>query len=126
MSLGLLNGAQLTLVHAFLPLAKGKMSSAGFSRDSIDEYVASERRRAANEMAAFLDTNAMAEHQRSMIIEEGAPFGLISSAVQRLQPDVLVIGTHGRSGIAKALLGSLTEEVLRSLDVDILAVPPAR
>ena len=126
MSLGLLNGAQLTLVHAFLPLAKGKMSSAGLSRDSIDEYVASERRRAANEMTAFLDTNAMAEHQRSMIIEEGAPFGVISSAVQRLQPDVLVIGTHGRSGIAKALLGSLTEEVLRSLDVDILAVPPAR
>ena len=126
MKSGMLNGAQLTLVHAFLPLAKGKMSSAGLSRDSIDEYVASEHRRAADEMIGFLDTNAMAEHQRSMIIEEGAPFGVISSAVQRLQPNVLVIGTHGRSGIAKALLGSLTEEVLRSLDVDIFAVPPAR
>jgi universal stress protein E len=126
MSLGLLNGARLTLVHAFLPLAKGKLSYAGLSRDSIDEYVASERLRAADEMTAFLDTNAMAEHHWSMMIEEGAPFEVISSAVQRLQPDVLVIGTHGRSGIAKALLGSVTEEVLRTLDVDILAVPPPR
>jgi nucleotide-binding universal stress UspA family protein len=126
MILGLLNGTRLTLVHAFLPLAKGKMSFAGLSRDTIDEYVASERLRAANEVIAFLDAHAMAEHQRSMIIEEGAPFEVISNAVQRLQPDVLVIGTHGRSGLAKALLGSVTEEVLRSLDVDILAIPAAR
>ncbi|MFL5282461.1 MAG: hypothetical protein ACJ8AW_16110 [Rhodopila sp.] len=48
--LRLLQDAQLTLVHAFLPLAKGKMSYAGLSRDSIDDYVASERLRAANEL----------------------------------------------------------------------------
>lgn len=126
MSLGLLNGARLTLVHAFLPLAKGKLSFAGLSRDSIDEYVASERLRAADEMTAFLDANAMADHRRSMLVEEGAPFEVISRAVQRLQPGVLVIGTHNRSGVARALLGSVTEEVLRSLNVDILAVPPAR
>jgi universal stress protein E len=126
MSLGLLNGARLTLVHAFLPLAKGKMSFAGLSQNSIDEYVASERLRAAKEMIAFLDANAIPDHHRSMIIEEGAPFEVISSVARRLRPDVLVIGSHGRSGIAKVLLGSVTEEVLRSLDVDILAVPPAR
>jgi nucleotide-binding universal stress UspA family protein len=37
-----------------------------------------------------------------------------------------VIGTHGRSGIVKLLLGSVAEEVLRSLDADILAVPMPR
>jgi universal stress protein E len=124
-SLGLLNGAKLTLIHAFLPLAKGKMSFA-VSKDRLEEYVLSERRRAADEMSAFLATNAMPEHQRSMIIEEGTPVQVISSVVQRLHPDLLVIGTRGRSGIANALLGSVTEEVLRSLDLDILAVPPAR
>nr|WP_246215685.1 universal stress protein [Microvirga makkahensis] len=41
-------------------------------------------------------------------------------------PDLLVIGTHGRSGIAKMFLGSVAEEVLRSLDVDILTVLPTR
>ena len=60
------------------------------------------------------------------VVEEGAPFEVISKAVEQVKPDVLIIGTHGRTGIAKALLGSVTEEVLRSLDVDILAVPPLR
>ena len=125
-NLGLLSSAQLVLVHAFLPIAKGKMSLAGVSGDSIDEYVASERSRAAKEMAAFLDDRAMGDYKQSVIVKEGAPLTVIVSAVQRLQPDVLVVGTHGRSGIAKALLGSVTEAVLRSLDVDILAVPPVR
>jgi len=124
-SLGLLDGARLTFVHAFLPFAKGKLAFADLSSDSIDEYVASERLRATDELTAFLDGNAIADHWRSMLVEEGAPFEVISGAVKRLQPDVLVIGTHNRSGIAKALLGSVTETVLRSLDVDILAVPPA-
>jgi universal stress protein E len=43
-----------------------------------------------------------------------------------MRPDLLVIGTHGRSGLLKVLLGSVTEEALRCLDVDILAVPPVR
>lgn len=42
-----------------------------------------------------------------------------------MHPDLLVVGTHGRSGVAKVLLGSVAEEILRSLEVDILAVPPA-
>jgi nucleotide-binding universal stress UspA family protein len=51
---------------------------------------------------------------------------VISHAVKETRPDLLVIGTHGRSGLMKLLLGSVTEEVLRSLDVDILVVPPVR
>jgi nucleotide-binding universal stress UspA family protein len=46
--------------------------------------------------------------------------------VEEMMPDLLIIGTHGRSGIIKVLLGSVTEEALRSLDADILAVPPVR
>jgi nucleotide-binding universal stress UspA family protein len=60
------------------------------------------------------------------VVEEGALFEVISTTVKQVKPDVLIIGTRGRFGIAKALLGSVTEEVLRSLDVDILAVPPIR
>ena len=103
------------------------MFQAGLSQDTIDEYVASERRRAITSWSRFSIRTRWRSTSGRWIIEEGAPFGVISSAVQRLQPDVLVIGTHGRSGIAKTLLRELDlEEVLRSLDVDILAVPPAR
>jgi universal stress protein E len=43
-----------------------------------------------------------------------------------MRPELLVMGTRGRSGVAKALLGSVTEDVLGSLNVDILAVPAAK
>ncbi|WP_414475362.1 universal stress protein [Microvirga sp. M2] len=126
MALGLPGKAQLALVHAFLPLAKGKLSYAGLSRETIERYVADARVRATKELIAFLDANGLDDHRRSMRIEEGSPFEVIAAVVEQSKPDVLIVGTHGRSGIAKMLLGSVTEEVLRSLDIDILAVPPLR
>ncbi|WP_201864988.1 universal stress protein [Microvirga soli] len=127
MALGLPSGDRLALVHAFAALGKGQMFHAGLSSQVIDGYVAEERVRATNELAAFLKANGLNDHgQPARVVEEGTPFEVISKAVKQVKPDVLIIGTRGRSGIAKAFLGSVTEEVLRSLDVDILAVPPIR
>lgn len=122
LSLGIIDAAHLTFVHAFTPLAKGKLS--GLQRETIDDYVASERLQATNELITFLNENELDAQRRPWRVEEGFPFEVISSVVKAMMPGLLVIGTHGRSGIAKALLGSVTEEVLRSLDLDILAVPP--
>jgi nucleotide-binding universal stress UspA family protein len=35
-----------------------------------------------------------------------------------------VLGTRGRSGLAKVFLGSVAEQVLRTAPIDVLAVPP--
>jgi nucleotide-binding universal stress UspA family protein len=51
---------------------------------------------------------------------------IISRAVSDMRPDLLVMGTHSRSAMLKALIGSVTEAALRSLGVDILAVPPPK
>ncbi|WP_201834724.1 universal stress protein [Microvirga zambiensis] len=126
MALGLPAGTELTLVHAFEPLAKGKLIYAGLSQDTVDGYVAEERERATKDLIAFLDASGLDDRRRPMRIEEGAPFAVISTIVEQLTPDVLIMGTHGRTGIAKALLGSVAEEVLWSLTIDILAVPPLR
>jgi nucleotide-binding universal stress UspA family protein len=50
---------------------------------------------------------------------------VIARAVAQKRPDMLVMGTHGQSGLLRALIGSVTEEALRTLNVDVLAVPPA-
>lgn len=124
LSIGLMSEGA-TLLHAFLPLAKGKMFVAGLDRPSIDNYVASERQQAMDELAGFVVANGLGGDKWSLNVAEGGPFEVISQAVADLQPDLLVMGTHARSGLLKALLGSVTEEALRSLNVDILAVPPA-
>ncbi len=121
-SIGLL-GDGATLVHAFTAVAKGKMSVAGMDRDSIADYIEGERRQASNELAAFLIANDLQGSQWCLRVEDGSPMEIISRAVTDIEPDLMVMGTHGRSRLIKALIGSTTEEALRSLNVDILVVP---
>ena len=59
-------------------------------------------------------------------IEVGVPHEVIERYVDEHGVDVVVMGTHGRTGLRHALLGSLTERVIRTLDVPVLAVPVGR
>jgi nucleotide-binding universal stress UspA family protein len=103
------------------------MSLVGTDQASINSYIASERQRVTDELVAFLVSNDLGDRGRwKLRVEEGGAMEIISRAVAQLGADLLVMGTHGRSGLLKALIGSVTEEALRSLNVDILAVPPAR
>ena len=43
---------------------------------------------------------------------------------ERLPFDLLILGTHGRSGFERLFLGSVTEKVLRSTRVPVLTIPP--
>jgi len=125
-STGLISDNRATLLHGFWPIARGKMFTTGADQASMDEYVASERQGAMDELATFLVANDLGGGGWSLRIEEGGAMEVISSAVTEMLPDLLVMGTHGRSGLLRTLIGSVTEEALRSLSVDILAVPPTR
>lgn len=125
-STGLIGDKRATLLHGFWPIAKGKMFTTGADQASMNEYVAGERRRAMDELAAFLVANDLGGGGWSLRVEEGGAMEVISRAVADMRPDLLVMGTHGRSGLLRTLIGSVTEEALRSLSVDILAIPPTR
>jgi nucleotide-binding universal stress UspA family protein len=60
-----------------------------------------------------------------VVVVEGSPVGEILNQVERTSADLLVMGTHGRSGFEALFLGSVTEKVLRSTRVPVLTVPPA-
>lgn len=126
LSTGLISDKGATLLHAFQATGRRKMFVTGIEQPSIDEYVASERERATAELAAFLVKNDLAQGRWNLRVEEGAPMEVISRAVSELDPDLLVMGTHAHSAFLKALIGSVTEEALRSLSVDIFVVPPMK
>lgn len=126
MSTGLIGDKGATLLHAFLPLGKGKLFVAGTDEVAINEYVASERERVVDELAGFLTANKLLGPKLSLRVEEGGIFEVIARTVEDTRPDLLILGTHSRSWLLKVLLGSVTEEALRCFDIDILAVPPVR
>ena len=124
---GLIGDCRATLLHAFVPMAKGKLLVTGADKASIDSYVANERQEILDELVAFLAPSVDRIGDRwSLRVEEGGAMEVISHVISEIRPDLLVMGTNGRSGLLKALIGSVTEEALRSLNVDILAVSPAK
>ena len=125
-AVGLMNEAQTTILHAFLPSGKGKLFVGDADKASIESYVAGERQRAMDELAAYLLANDLGHHRWPLRLEEGGAIYAISRATDEMRADLLIMGTHGRSAVLKALIGSVTEEALRTLNVDILAVPPNR
>ena len=52
----------------------------------------------------------------------GIPHRQIADYVREQDIDLVVMGSHGRSGVSRRLLGSVTERTLRSTDVPIMVV----
>jgi hypothetical protein len=53
---------------------------------------------------------------------ETVVFGLLA-AIDQLKPDLVIVGSHGRRGIQRALLGSISESLARRAHVPVLIVP---
>jgi len=74
------------------------------------------------EMRIFLSTIRMKPSSLERIMEQGMPREVIHQQVEKLQPNLLVVGTHGRTGVSHAFLGSIAEDLLRDPPCDVLAV----
>jgi len=61
----------------------------------------------------------------ALLVSDGSPADEILRHAKRIRPDLLVMGSHGLSGIRKVFFGSTTEQVLRSATVPVLAIPPS-
>lgn len=55
---------------------------------------------------------------------EGKPAEAVLSVARSLPADLIVMGSHGRSGFERFVLGSVTEKVLRNAACPVLTVPP--
>jgi nucleotide-binding universal stress UspA family protein len=55
-------------------------------------------------------------------VREGSPHEVILEYVEDNDIDLVVMGTHGRRGLDRYLLGSVTERVVRTADVPVLTV----
>jgi nucleotide-binding universal stress UspA family protein len=59
-------------------------------------------------------------------VAAGRPAAQIVHYAERHGVDLIVLGTHGRTGVSRALLGSVAEAVVRMASCPVLTVPPRR
>ncbi len=114
--------ARVCLVHAYdIPFRSyltGADSQSGL-RKRDEEQLA---RMIDEEMAGFLSGLEAKGVRIERVMAEGEPQEVIPDQVAKLDADLLVLGTHGRTGVAHALLGSVTEGFLTDPPCDVLAV----
>lgn len=58
------------------------------------------------------------------VVKEGDPYRMINDAAAEVGAGLIVLGTHGRRGLSRALLGSVAEKVVRTANVPVLVVHP--
>lgn len=82
-----------------------------------------------DEAAAALEDVAASFAERDVPTEQsvrnGVPETVIRDAVDETGIDLVTMGTHGRSGLERYVLGSVAESLLRKSGVQVLAVPEA-
>ncbi|MCF6156132.1 MAG: universal stress protein [Candidatus Brocadia sp.] len=56
------------------------------------------------------------------IIIQGVPFSEIIKASKEYKIDLIVLGTHGRTGLSHAIMGSVAEKVVRKAPCPVLTI----
>lgn len=116
--------AKLYFVHVFQSVAyvlpEGYMlysaPQLGEILDDLDKMVAAEKSDAQRAGVRSVDGDLV----------EGVPATEIVRYAREKGCDLIVMGTHGRTGVKHALLGSIAEKVVRSAECPVLTVRPVK
>jgi universal stress protein A len=57
------------------------------------------------------------------MVDAGQPFGAIVDCAEKEGVDLIVMSSHGRSGLSRMLIGSVTDKILRGGSCPVLVVP---
>ncbi len=113
---------EVFLVHAYDVPFKGFLSGEPTRQQVAKKHQQKMDSMLDEEMQAFLASIQSPPGNLKNIMVEGSVREVISGQIDTLRPDLLVIGTHGRTGVGHALLGSVAEDLLSDPPCDVLAV----
>lgn len=90
---------------------------------SATEEIVRQSRQYLDSIAIELERGGWKVHR---LVAIGSPAELIIQATEEAEVDAIVMSTHGRSGISRWILGSITNKVLSAAPCPVFVVPPKR
>ena len=117
-------GSRVIVVSALQPMARA--AAAGPDLGALPAQVLDDQRRQLEE----LESNAESELRESGFATEGRtevgdPRAVLLAVAQSERADLIVVGSHGRTGIAKLMLGSVSSHVVTHASCSVLVVKHA-
>jgi universal stress protein A len=114
-------GAELYLLHVVQDLSlvlPDPVSGAPPLGPPIDQLTAA----VLVAMDKLIAENKLANLKVHKEVREGSPFYEVIRFAKEVDIDLIVMGTHGRTGLVHVLLGSVTEKVVRKAPCPVLTV----
>jgi nucleotide-binding universal stress UspA family protein len=81
-------------------------------------------REAAELEASLIRTGALTGIQHKFIVRQGELWPELREIIREESSDLVVVGTHGRHGIARLFFGSIAEQIFRQADCPVLTFGP--
>jgi nucleotide-binding universal stress UspA family protein len=110
--------ARVYVVNAYVPPTLTLPDVAAAYTEAADQ--------AADRAQRRLDLLVLGYHDARVPLEAvlrcGEPVDQVVNAAKQLHADLIVVGTHGRKGLSRALLGSVAESVVRNAPCAVLTV----
>jgi universal stress protein A len=119
-------GAELDVVHVWdkpsYVADNVLVARPGQAAKSLGQMI---RENAEAEMQEFLEECCVPSGVRvNHHLESGEPASTILRVADEIGAGLVIVGTHGRTGVRHLLLGSVAEKLVRGAKVPVLTVPP--
>lgn len=116
------NRAALLILHVMTPPSLAMPAEGYVPPRLYQEIENSARAEAQKRLKALVHRAKQGGARASGLLLEGVPHERIARAVRSKKADLLVIGTHGRSGLAKLFLGSVATKLIATVSCPVLTV----
>lgn len=111
-------GASVVVAHIITGVAASTATEAPSPEAGAAEDAAEA------EMQRFLARNTLGEVPVESVIERGPVADVLATVIEKKGIDLVVVGTHGRSGVGKLLLGSVAQRIFNVAPCPVLSVSP--
>ena len=112
--------ATIYLVHVMEPAPAMVPTALGISTDAFEKRMVKEASAALDRLAQRFGKNVKPVLRRGNVAQE------LLKAAKSTKANLIVMSTHGRSGIGHVLVGSVAEKIVRQARCPVLTVKPTR
>src|ERR1700726_3793160 len=113
--------AKLVAQHV-VELWRHPSASFAASAGLYEEFEQALRESGSKQLQEFVKNHTHDEIQPELVVQEGVAADSILSFAQAQKTDVIVMGTHGRRGFDRLVLGSVTDRVMRRTPCPVLTI----
>jgi nucleotide-binding universal stress UspA family protein len=117
-------GADLYLLHVFEPPFFSHTGVSPSVRPEVHQWIKEMKEEESNKLNLLATEIRHQVAKVHGIFKEGTPFLEILKTAGEIPAHLIVLGTHGRTGLAHVLMGSVAERVVRKASCPVFTVKP--